>query len=160
MEKGGDTLIWSKCNISHYVKVVFAFLFFCTWKIPFRKAQNSPRFQKQSIYVWSVGCSIILKLVFEFMPARTACPAITGSTPKNFRHISQYMTDCTTVLCWGMLDLQKWSQNFCSGTRSAIFGHIKMGTFGTFMYQKMALRVPGQKNGDHFWMATSPQNGN
>ena len=28
-----------------------------------------------------------------------------------------------------------------------------------FMWQKMALRVPKQKNGDHFLVPTSPKNG-
>ena len=58
-----------------------------------------------SSFYWKVegglGCSYILKIGFELMPARTACPTITRSPKKNFRHISQYLTDCTTVLCWG-----------------------------------------------------------
>ena len=36
----------------------------------------------------ALGCSYILKMGFELMPARTACPTITISPPKNFRHIS------------------------------------------------------------------------
>ena len=43
-----------------------------------------------------------------------------------------------------------------------IFWHLKTGTFGKsacFQVPKMALRVPQQKNGDHFLMPASPQNG-
>ena len=47
-----------------------------------------------------LGCSYILIIGLELMPARTACPTIKRSPEKNFRHISQYLTDCTTVLCW------------------------------------------------------------
>ena len=54
-----------------------------------------------SILPCPLGCSYILKIGFELMPAWTACPTITRSSEKIFRHISQYLTDCTTVLCWG-----------------------------------------------------------
>ena len=32
---------------------------------------------------------------------------------------------------WGDVGMKKWSQFLDSGTRSPIFGHLKMGTFGT-----------------------------
>ena len=31
---------------------------------------------------------------------------------------------------WGDVGVKKWSQILDSGTRSPIFGHLKMGTFG------------------------------
>ena len=31
---------------------------------------------------------------------------------------------------WGDVGIEKWSPFFCSGTRSAIFWHLKTGTFG------------------------------
>ena len=49
---------------------------------------------------WTVGCPYIPKIGFELMPAKTACLNITISPQKNFRHITSYLTECTTVLCW------------------------------------------------------------
>ena len=40
-------------------------------------------------------------------------------------------------LFWGILGLLKWSPNFCSGTQSAIFGHVKMGTIAENAYRYM-----------------------
>ena len=51
---------------------------------------------------------------------------------------------------------------FCFGIRSAIFWHMKTGTFAEsahFHVPKMTLWMLKQKNGDHFLMPISPQNG-
>ena len=48
----------------------------------------------------ALGCPYIPKIRFELMPAKTACLNITISPQKNFRHITSYLTECTTVLCW------------------------------------------------------------
>ena len=37
---------------------------------------------------------------------------------------------------WGLVCIKKWSQNFDSGTQSAIFGTPKMGHFGHFGHQR------------------------
>ena len=43
---------------------------------------------------------------------------------------------------WGLVCIEKWSQNFDSGTRSAIFGTLKMTKTPILRVPKMALRVP------------------
>ena len=42
--------------------------------------------------------------------------------------------------------MKKWSQFFYSGTRSPIFGHLKMGTFGKSFTKEYALRSFGKGN--------------
>ena len=46
---------------------------------------------------------------------------------------------------WGLVYIEKWSSNFDSGTRSAIFGTLKMTVFAILRVPKMALRVPESK---------------
>ena len=52
-----------------------------------------------------------------------------------------------------------WTPFLDWGARSAIFWHVKTPKVPVFTCQKMALRVPIQKNGDHFLSPTTPQNG-
>ena len=40
-----------------------------------------------------------------------------------------------------------WTPFFDRGAGSAIFWHVKTGTFGVFTCQKIALRAPRSKNG-------------
>ena len=35
---------------------------------------------------------------------------------------------------WGLVCIEKWSKNFDSGTRSAIFGTLKMAKTGSILY--------------------------
>ena len=58
---------------------------------------------------------------------------------------------------WGNVGVKKWSQILDSGTRSPIFGHLKMGTFGKskkgIFYKMVARRGKCPKNHFflHFW---------
>ena len=45
---------------------------------------------------------------------------------------------------WGDVGVKKWSPFLDSGTRSPIFGHLKVGTFPIFRCPKMGLK-PFQK---------------
>ena len=60
---------------------------------------------------------------------------------------------------WGGVRVKKWPPFFDSSARSPIFGHLKMPKVPIFRCPKMGLRAPERKNGDHFYMATSPKNG-
>ena len=46
---------------------------------------------------------------------------------------------------WGLVCVEKWSQNFDSGTLNAIFGIPKMAVFAILGVSKMALWVPKSK---------------
>ena len=60
---------------------------------------------------------------------------------------------------WRDDGVKKWSPFLDSGARSPIFGHLKMPKVPIFRCQKMGLRAPESKNGDHFFTPTYPQNG-
>ena len=56
---------------------------------------------------------------------------------------------------WGDVGMKKWSPFLVFGTRTQAL-LPKVHNLG---YKKMVLWVPETKNGDHFFMSTSPQNG-
>ena len=61
-----------------------------------------------------------------------------------------------------MLALKSGLRFFVSSSEVSFFGTRKQALLPkvpVFNCQKMALRMPKQKNGDHFLMPTSPQNG-
>ena len=51
----------------------------------------------------------------------------------------KWLKQTPTPPFWGDVGVKKWSQFLDSGTRSTIFGHLKMGTFGIFRCPKMGL---------------------
>ena len=69
------------------------------------------------------------------------------------------MKQMSTPPFWGDVGVKKWSPFLDSGTRSPIFGHLKMPKVPIFRCPKMGLRAPESKNGDHFFTRTPPQNG-
>ena len=56
---------------------------------------------------------------------------------------------------WGDVGVKKWSWFFDSGTRSPIFGHLKMGTFGKSAHflqnGGQARKMPQKSSFLHFW---------
>ena len=61
-----------------------------------------------------------------------------------------------------MLALKSGLRFLVSAPEVLFFGALKrtfLANVPVFKWQKMALWVPKQKNGDHFSMPTSPQNG-
>ena len=63
---------------------------------------------------------------------------------------------------WGMLALTSGLRFFVSLLKMPLFGTLKLALLAkvpVLKCQKMALWVPKQKNGDHFFMPTTPQNG-
>ena len=62
---------------------------------------------------------------------------------------------------WGLVCIEKWSRNFDSGTRSAIFGTPKMAKMTPFWgfggYQKWHFRCPNQKSETTFQYKLAPK---
>ena len=86
-----------------------------------------------TVFVFALGPFLPMWVLFfpiwSFKGGKRAQKAIffklAQNPPKSDKCIKQ--TCCTSF--WGDVGIKKWSRFFCLGTRSAIFWHLKMGTF-------------------------------